>query len=97
MMNLEGILLALKQDKMVARYAQEYMSAFLPGLYLLSLIDCHRRWLNSCKYILLSFIAITIGTIVHYFLCYHLVMNLRMGIKGVGISGAVMNLIIFVI
>ena len=73
------------------------MNAFLPGLYLLSLIDCHRRFLNSCKYTMLTFIGLTIGTIIHYFLCYHHVMNLRMGITGVGISGVVMNFVIFTI
>jgi len=73
------------------------MLAFLPGLYLLGLIDLHRRFLGACKYTVLPFVALTIGTVIHYFSVWYLVIVLRMGIKGVGIAGALMNGVIFII
>lgn len=93
----ENMLIALGQDPQAAKYAQEYMIAFLPGLVLLGLIDLHRRFLNSVGHTRPPFICLLVGTILHYFLSKYLVIEKQMGIKGTGIAGLVMNIVVFLL
>ena len=43
----ETILMAIGQNPATAAYAQEYIFAYLPGLFIMGLFDGHRRFLNS--------------------------------------------------
>jgi Na+-driven multidrug efflux pump len=47
LMQSKSILLYFKQDQKVAEYASTYIMCYLPGLYILGLNDCQRRFLNS--------------------------------------------------
>ena len=86
-MQSESILLALGQDKEAAKYCQEYMWAFLPGLVLLGYADMHRRFLNSIGRNTIPLIALVVGTCMHYFLSKYLVIDLELGITGTGLAG----------
>ena len=47
LLHTENILLLLKQDPQVAKYAQTYVKAFLPGLVISGLVDLQRKFLNN--------------------------------------------------
>jgi MATE family multidrug resistance protein len=43
----EVILVGIGQNPVTAAYAQEYIFAYLPGLFIMGLFDGHRRFLSS--------------------------------------------------
>jgi Na+-driven multidrug efflux pump len=73
------------------------MLAFLPGLFIQSHIDIHRRFLNSIGKNSVPLISLFIGMVFHLFFNWYFVLYLEMGIIGTGIAGVLMNLIVFII
>ena len=71
------------------------MLAYLPGLILAGYTDCHRRFLASIGYTGVAFASIAIGVTVHFFVSWYLIFDLRMGIIGTGISGIILNFLVF--
>lgn len=97
LINIETLLVSLGQDKEASKYAAQYMLAYLPGLYLQGFSDLHRRYLNCMGYSKMPFICLIIGTVFHYFISYHLVIELQMGIYGTGLACLSMNVVIFIL
>lgn len=79
-MNIEAILISLGQDKKVAMYTQIYITAFLPGLYVMSHIDLHRRFLNSLGKNYVPMICMAFGVYLHEYTSEYFVNTLDMGI-----------------
>lgn len=76
LLQCERILLALGQDAEAAKYCQEYMIAFLPGLVILGYTDIHRRYLNSLGRNTVPLVALAVGTFSHYFVSKHFVITM---------------------
>lgn len=93
--NIEPVLLLLYQDEKVAKYTEEYVMTFLPGLFILAHIDLHRRFLNSLGKNYVPMLCLTVGVFLHIILSYIFVIRYQMEIVGTGIALVITNLIIF--
>ena len=70
LMHAKEILIFLGQNEEVASYAQQYVLAYLPGLYISGLADCQRRFLNNFGRNFFSFLSGLIGLLLHGVWCY---------------------------
>lgn len=94
--NVESVLNSIEvTTPNVARYTQEYILAFLPGLFLMAHTDLHRKFLNSLGKNNVPMVCLTLGTLTHFVWCQIFVINLQMGITGIGIALIITNTIIF--
>lgn len=96
LMNVESILLAIEAcSPEVASYTEEYIMAFLPGMFIMAHTDLHRRFLNSLGKNNVPMLCLTFGTLTHFLWCNIFVTKLQLGITGIGISLIITNTIIF--
>lgn len=93
--NTENILLALNQESRVAGFAQSYVMAFLPGLYLQGLADLQRRFLNGFGKNNIPFICTAIGVGFHSLWSEIFVLRLNYGIVGTGIANLITSSLTF--
>ena len=56
-MYTEEILVFMRQDPEVAKYAHKYNMVYLPALYMLGLIDAQRKFLIQMKLNIVALIA----------------------------------------
>lgn len=85
--NSSPIFTAIGQHHEVADYAQEYIIAFLPGLYLKGFNDCQSKLLNNFKKTQISFVCAFVSLFVHVLTSWLFVLKLGYGIRGTGIAG----------
>lgn len=78
-------------------YAQEYMTVFLPGLFILAHIDIHRRFLNCVGRKNVPLYSLLLGIVIHIILSYYFVIVLKLGITGTGLAGVIMNMVILIV
>ena len=91
----ERILLMAGQDKAVARYAAQYIMAYLPGLYLMGMIDIQRRFLNTLKeYTNVMIIQVT-AVFFHIASSWLFVDHLQYGIVGTGLAAVSTNAFVY--
>jgi MATE family multidrug resistance protein len=91
---LEEGLVFLGQNPRVAAYTQQYMLAYLPGLYIMGLQNCQQKFLNNLKKAKVPMISQAIAAVLHVFWTYFLVSpdQLNLGIRGTGIAMVMANL-----
>ena len=76
----EDILVALGQNRSVARYAHEYIVPMIPAMYFLGLFDLARRFLTCMQYSQAPMIAQIISALLHIVLCFFCVNRWDMGV-----------------
>ena len=94
LLNVERILLALKQDPEVSRLTQEYVRVYLPGLLVMGLVDLQSRFLNSLGKNYVPMICLSIGIVLHIISNYIFVLKMHLGLKGTGYAGVITNIFI---
>ena len=95
LMNSERILVAAYQDPEVAKFAQLYVITNLPGIYLIGLSDCQRRFLNNFGKNNISFYAGFSAMVLHSFWSYIFVIKLDLEIIGTGLANVTTQITIF--
>ncbi|KZV41046.1 hypothetical protein F511_14022 [Dorcoceras hygrometricum] len=102
-LNMKKILLFCGQDEAIAAEAQTYLAFSIPDLFAQSLIHPLRIYLRTQSITLPLTFCAAISIVLHVPINYLLVSKLRLGIKGVALSGIwtnfnlVASLIIYVI
>ena len=89
MLNAKNILVAVNMDPKVASYAQQYVLAFLPGLYIQGHADLQRRFLNSFGKNMVTFVCTAISIAFHVVWSHIFVIKLGYGIVGTGIANLI--------
>ena len=87
------ILVTIGQHKDVAKYSQEYILAFLPGLFLNAIGECQLRFLNNLGKTQISFFCSFVGVAIHLVCSYFLVIEWNYGLQGTGISLSIAYLV----
>lgn len=95
LMRAENCLIYLGQDAQVAAYAQEYVLAFLPGLYIMGLADCQRRFLNNFGRNFFSFLSGAIGLCLHGIWCYIFLFVYDLKITGIGYANVCSQVVVY--
>ena len=93
----ERVLVAIGQDKTVARYAGLYTLYYLPALFVQGLVDSQRRLLNCLKRNTCTFLVQACGTVVHIGWARLFVDRLGFGLQGIGMACFVTNLSVFIV
>lgn len=91
----DKVLLFLEQPQDVSNYASIYCLTFLPGLYLMGLIDGQRRFMVVQRMQLEAMFIQVIGILAHIAANYYFVDIKQLGIVGTGLAGGVTNLTVF--
>ena len=95
LLHTRQILVVLNQNTQASIFAQNYVLAFLPGLFISGLSDCQRRYLNNFNKNHISFITGLIGVLLHTYWCKLMVVDLKMGIAGIGYANVISQFIVF--
>ena len=93
--NAERILLSLGQDKQASKMAQVYIYYCALPVYINSLNDGTRRFLNSLSLSFIPFQINAFGILAQVVFCKYFVQYHQMGMKGVGLSIGLANAMIF--
>ena len=95
--NIESIMVKFGQDANVAKYTQQYLLAYLPGLYITGLQNCQQKFLNNLKKAKFPMYSQIFASVMHLFWSYFLVSKSQMnlGIIGTGISMVIANSTVF--
>ena len=89
-------MVSIGQDAKTAKYAQEYIFAYLPGLFIMGLFDGHRRFLNSLGRSNDPLAFQIVGIILHIGWCKYFVTVHHMGIVGIGYASTISNITVYV-
>jgi Na+-driven multidrug efflux pump len=79
----------------VANYAQHYIIAYMPGLFLNGLFDGQRRFLNSLGRSDDPLLFQFIGVFMHVGWCYLFVTKMGLEIVGIGYASTISNLTVY--
>jgi Na+-driven multidrug efflux pump len=60
-------------------------------------IDLNRRFLTCLGVTTMPFFCLLSGTIFHFIISWYFVIHLQLGIKGTGMAGVLMNLVVLMI
>lgn len=85
---MKEILILLKQDSVVAGYAEQYLLAAFTKLAFFGFFDCQRRWLNGFGKNHIPMICSAFAVPFHYLWCYIFVVDYDLKLTGIGIAGA---------
>lgn len=94
---IEDLLVGAGQNPRVAAYTQQYLHAYLPGLYLIGLNNCQTKFLNNLKKAKVTMISQIVACMLHVVWTYFLVSKdqMNLGIKGTGIAMVISNLTVY--
>jgi len=73
------------------------VNAYLPGILLYCLADLQRRFLNNFGLNHIAFYPMILGALLHAIWCEIFVIQLSMGITGLGIANVITQLIILIV
>lgn len=90
--NMESILIHLGQDPLASMYSQQYVLAYLPGLYFQCLQNCQLKFLNNLGYTKQPMISQSIAIAFHPLWCYIFMSKMDLGVIGIGIAGIITDL-----
>lgn len=93
--NAQIILVTIGQNAQVANYAQHYIKAYMPGLFLNGLFDGQRRFLNSLGRSDDPLLFQVVGIVLHVLWCYLFVTKMELGIEGIGYASTLSNLTVY--
>ena len=93
----EAMFEVLGQDKEASQYAQQYIVAVIPGLFLLGMLDLDRNFLTSFGKADITLYCQFIAPVIHYGFAELFAIHLDYKIVGLGIAGFCTNLTIFTI
>ena len=91
----EMILIAINQDPKVAKYSQEYVLAYLPGLIMAGLMDGHRRFLNMMNVTQVPLFCLITGVFIHIGCLFIFINKCNYGIQGLGYAGSIANITVY--
>lgn len=75
----------------------EYIWAYLPGIFLFVWNDVTRKFLNSLGKTKIPMICLCISTAFQYAACYLLTFHYDLGVKGLGQACFFTNLVLFLL
>lgn len=94
---VEPILVGMGQNPQVAAYTKEYMRAYLPGLYIMGLQNCQKKFLNNLKKVKVPMVSQCVASFLHVFWIYFLVSEnqMNLGVTGTAIGMVITNSTVF--
>lgn len=91
-MNTKNLLTAMQQDQIVSAYTESYLIYYAPGLYIFSMCDLYRKFLNSYQLSFLPMLSFIVSVSLHPFWCQYFIFDLEMDLLGISAAGLVTNL-----
>ncbi|RDX70258.1 Protein DETOXIFICATION 16, partial [Mucuna pruriens] len=88
---LGPILVVLRQDKAIAAEAQVYARCLIPSLSANGLLRCITKFLQTQNIVFPMVIATGLTSLLHFILCWALVIKIGLGIKGAAIAFGISN------
>jgi MATE family multidrug resistance protein len=88
---IEPILVILHQDKNIAAQVQQFALYSIPSLSANGLLRCIVKFLQTQSIVFPMVLANGLTTLIHVFLCWALIINFGLGIKGAAIANCVSN------
>ncbi|WJX28127.1 hypothetical protein P8452_16881 [Trifolium repens] len=88
---IEPILVILHQDKNIAAQVQQFAIYSIPSLSANGLLRCIVKFLQTQNIVFPMVMANGVTTLIHVFLCWALIINFGLGIKGAAIANCVSN------
>ncbi|XP_027357359.1 protein DETOXIFICATION 16-like [Abrus precatorius] len=88
---LSPILVVLHQDKAIASQAQLYARYLIPSLSANALLRCIIKFLQTQNIVFPMVLATGLTTMLHFFLCWALVLKFGLGMKGAAIATCISN------
>lgn len=93
---MEGVLVYLGQNPVVAMYTQKYLLAILPGFYFMGLANCQIKFLINLKKPRVPMVSQLIASSLHPIWAYIFASKSQMnlGIEGIGYAMVVTNFVV---
>ncbi|TKY44772.1 MATE efflux family protein DTX1 [Spatholobus suberectus] len=88
---LGPILVVLRQDKTIAAQAQLYARYLIPSLPANGLLRCITKFLQTQNIVFPMVLATGLTSLLHFLLCWALVLKIGLGIKGSAIAICISN------
>ena len=91
----EEIMQMIGMNAEASRYAEEYLVAYLPGLYFQVFLRCQVKLLNNLGHMMAPMLSQIVVIVLHPIWCYLLVFKADLGITGVGIAGIITDFSVY--
>ncbi|KAK9162412.1 hypothetical protein Syun_003314 [Stephania yunnanensis] len=86
--NTGHILVAIGQDPEISMEAGKYARFMIPSIFAYGLVQCHTRFLQAQNNVLPMMLSTGFATLLHFFVCWILVLKSGLGNKGAAIANA---------
>ncbi|KAK9167372.1 hypothetical protein Scep_002563 [Stephania cephalantha] len=83
------ILVSVGQDPDISMEAGRYARFMIPSIFAYGLVQCHTRFLQAQNNVLPMMLSTGFTTLLHFFVCWVLVLKSGLGNKGAAIANAV--------
>ncbi|KAK9096190.1 hypothetical protein Sjap_021687 [Stephania japonica] len=87
--NTGYILVAVGQDREISMEAGRYARFMIPTIFAYGLLQCHTRFLQAQNNVLPMMLSTGFTTLLHFFVCWVLVLKFGLGNKGAAIANAI--------
>ena len=85
------------QDEHISELTEQYVTYYLPGLYLFGLCDVYRKFFNSFSMNAIPMVSLGIAVFLHPFWLYIFVFQYNMNLKGIALAGIITNALSYII
>ncbi|KAK9162414.1 hypothetical protein Syun_003316 [Stephania yunnanensis] len=83
------ILVSVGQDPDISMEARRYARFMIPSIFAYGLVQCHTRFLQAQNNVLPMMLSTGFATLLHFFVCWLLVLKSGLGNKGAAIANSV--------
>ncbi|XP_057974200.1 protein DETOXIFICATION 16-like isoform X2 [Malania oleifera] len=87
--NTGSILMTLGQDPEISKEAEVYARFMIPSLFAYGLLQCLNRFLQTQNIVFPMMITSGITTLLHFLICWILVLKSGLGVKGAAMANAI--------